>query len=49
MSEERFEQDSQDETDDVEAHKKSTQARHVDAKDEPGDESDEVEAHAKKV
>jgi len=47
MPEERFEQDqSEDETEDVEAHKKA-----VAASDEPGsdDESDDVEAHARRA
>ena len=49
MSEERFEQDeAKDE--DVEAHKKHSMARNVEATDEPGtEESDDVEAHARRA
>jgi hypothetical protein len=50
MSEERFDQDTEaKDENDVEAHKKHSQMRNVEAKDEPGnDESEEVEAHMKR-
>lgn len=49
MSEERFEQDER-EDEDVEAHKKHSQMRNVEAKDEPGtDDSDDVEAHRRQA
>lgn len=45
MSEERIEEEREDETEDVEAHKKA-----VAASDEPSDdESDDVEAHARRA
>ena len=45
MSEERFEQDER-EDEDVEAHKKHSTMRNVEATDEPGnDDSDDVAAH----
>ncbi len=50
MSEERFEQETKDDTDDVEAHKKSSMARKVEATEEPGsEESDDVEAHLRRA
>lgn len=52
MSDERFEQEEAKDEDDVEAHKKHSMARNVEATDEPGttdDESDDVEAHARRA
>lgn len=50
MSDERFEQEEAKDEDDVEAHKKHSMARKVEATDEPGtDESDDVEAHARRA
>jgi hypothetical protein len=51
MSDERFEQEEpKDETEDVEAHKRHSMARKVEASEEPGtDESDDVEAHARRA
>jgi hypothetical protein len=51
MSDERFEQEEAKDEDDVEAHKRHSMARNVEATDEPGkdDESDDVEAHARRA
>ena len=44
MSDERFEQDERKD-EDVEAHRRHSNLRNVEAKDEPGSDSDDVEAH----
>jgi hypothetical protein len=55
MSDERFEQEEAKDEDDVEAHKRHSMARNVEATDEPADEpgkddeSDDVEAHARRA
>jgi hypothetical protein len=50
MSEERFEDTEAKDDDDVEAHKKHSMARNVEATDEPAtEESDDVEAHARRA
>ena len=49
MSEERFDQDEVKDEEDVEAHKKHTNLKNVEASDEPAnDESDDVEAHTRR-
>ena len=49
MSEDRFEQDERQD-DDVEAHKRHSNLRNVEAKDEAGsDDSDDVEAHRRQA
>jgi hypothetical protein len=44
MSDERFEQDEKNE-EDVEAHRRHSNLRNVEAKDDAGTDSDDVEAH----
>ncbi|MDX6387685.1 MAG: hypothetical protein QOK34_123 [Gaiellaceae bacterium] len=44
MSDERFEQDEK-QNEDVEAHKRHSNMRNVEAKDDPGTDSEDVEAH----
>jgi hypothetical protein len=44
MSDERFEQDERKD-EDVEAHRRHSNLRNVEAKDELGSDSDDVEAH----